>query len=172
MPICQGEAHFVGNLAQHSGRRLAIVDIGLSQHRGNGKPDRHHDGDDVRFPAIHLVVPARFGPTGFGINRSVGQLTLLPMLLMLHMLHTSSGAQDGTIDGHGSASAGPRLDQFYQMAAQAADLSRQDLWDRFQGSFPATGVGKLPCSCNSTRSVAVSAVGYASTLSSSLILYR
>ena len=70
----------------------------------------------------------------------VGHFTLLPMLLMQH---ATSGAQDGTINGHGPASAGPRLDQLHQMAAQAADLSGQGLWDGFQASFPGTARRKV-----------------------------
>jgi hypothetical protein len=50
---------------------------------------------------------------GFGINRGVGQFSLLPMLLMPD---ASSGAQDGTVDGHGPSSGGPGLDQVEQMA--------------------------------------------------------
>ncbi len=80
----------------------------------------------------------------------------LPMLLMPY---TTSGRQDRTIDGHSAPTRDLGLDQLYQMAAQAADLSRQALWDREHLSFQGRRVGKLPCSCNNARSVAISVVG-------------
>jgi hypothetical protein len=50
---------------------------------------------------------------GFGINRGVGQFALLAMLLMPD---ASSGSQDGTVDGNGTSTCEPGLDQVEQMA--------------------------------------------------------
>src|SRR5258708_4330794 len=50
--IPQHEAHLCGNFAQQSRSRLAIGNIGGSQHGGDGKPDGRHDGNHMPFPAI------------------------------------------------------------------------------------------------------------------------
>jgi hypothetical protein len=52
MAISQNEADFSRNLAQQSGSRLAIGDIGGSQHSSNGKPNGGDDRNHVQFPAI------------------------------------------------------------------------------------------------------------------------
>jgi len=133
MAIPQHEADVGRNLAQQSGRRLAIGGSGGSQHGSNGKPDRRDDRDDVQFPAVDPAVPARVGPVGFGINRGMGKL---PFLAMLLMPDASSGSQNGAIDGDGASTRAPGLDQADQMAAQAANLRRQGRWDRFLESLP------------------------------------
>jgi hypothetical protein len=43
MAITQDEADFGGNLAEQSGSRLAIGNIGGSEHSSNGKPDGRDD---------------------------------------------------------------------------------------------------------------------------------
>src|SRR5690348_12624113 len=119
MAIAQDEADFGGNLAQQSGSRFAIGDIGGSEHCSNGKPDGRNDRNHVEFPAIDPAVPAGFGPLGLRINRGMGQYALLAMLLMPD---ASSSTQDGTVDGNGTSTREPGLDQVEQMAAQAANL--------------------------------------------------
>jgi hypothetical protein len=45
-----------------------------------------------------------------------------PLLAMLLMPDSASGSQGGAIDGHGSPTGGPGLDQVEQMPTQAANL--------------------------------------------------
>src|SRR6266852_82402 len=119
MAISQDKTDFGGNFSQQSGSRFTIGDISWGQQSSDGKPDPCHDGDDVQFPAVDPAVPTRFGPVGFGINRGVGNLALLAMLLMPH---ASSGSQDGTVDGHRTSTGEPGLDQVEQMPPQTANL--------------------------------------------------
>jgi hypothetical protein len=77
---------------------------------------------------------------GFGINRGVGKFTLLAMLLMPD---PSSGSQDGTVDGNGTSTCEPGLDQVEQMATSAANLGGFGVGNGFQASFPGTSGGKM-----------------------------
>src|SRR5947209_108623 len=106
MAITQDEANFCGNFPQQLGSRITISHIGRRQYSCNGKPDGSDDGNHMQFPPIDPAMPTRFGPMGLGVNRGMGNFPLLAMFLMPH---PTASSQDRAIDGHGSASTGPRL---------------------------------------------------------------
>lgn len=64
---------------------------------------------------------ARFGPVGLGINRDMGMLALIAVLLVPDPV---IGAQHRTVDGDGPSTGGPWADQVDQVAPQVADLRR------------------------------------------------
>ena len=68
MAIAQHEADFGRNLAQQSGCRLAIGDIGGSQHRSNGKPDGGDDRNHVQFPARDESTASRIWSNGLRLH--------------------------------------------------------------------------------------------------------
>src|SRR5438270_2100893 len=112
MAITQDEPNFCRNFPQQLGGGITVRYIGRRQHRRNGKPDGSDNADHMQFPAIHPAMPARFGPMGLGINRGVWDLSLFAMFLMPD---AAARSQDGTVDGNGSPTGDPGLDEVDQV---------------------------------------------------------
>jgi hypothetical protein len=76
---------------------------------------------------------------GLRVNGGVGNLSFLAMLLMPD---ATARAQHGTINSGCSPAGGPWLDQVDQQTTQAANLSRQGGWERFQAALPRSPRGE------------------------------
>jgi hypothetical protein len=133
MPVAKHEANFRVKFAHQRRSRFAVSNIGRSQFCRQGNPDLGHGRDQMEFPAIHLAMPARFGPRRFGLDGGVGNDVLLAVFLVPL---TASGPQNGAIDCGRSPVGLPGIDQLDQHPAQAANLGRQALRQPFEAPFP------------------------------------
>src|SRR5215212_2110323 len=88
--------------------------------------DRNTSSAYARTPkglALTLTKQA-LSPVSFGVYGCMGHLACFLVFLVPH---STFCLQNGALEGYSSSPALPRLEHFYQMASQAADLLRQAL---------------------------------------------
>ena len=145
--IAQEKAQFGGKLPNERGRLFVIGRIGWGHARRQAgqvgrQRDPHRPGtDEVRFPAVYPAMPARFGPSGFGINRRMRYDARLAVGLVPD---PTVGAQHRAFDGGGSATPQPGLDPVDQIAPQTTDLPWQRTGNGRQTPLPGAPVRAVP----------------------------
>src|SRR5215218_3373014 len=78
----------------------------------------------MQLPPVHPPMPAALSPVSFGVYGCMGHLACFLVFLVPH---STFCLQNGALEGYSSSPTLPRLEHFYQMASQAADLLRQAL---------------------------------------------
>ena len=87
----------------------------------------------MQVPAVPPAVPARLRPPRFGINRRMGNLAGLPVLLVPD---PAAGFQGGAVDRRGPAVVGPRLEHGHQVPPEAANQAGQVRWQAGDSPLP------------------------------------
>src|SRR5919202_3927276 len=82
MLVAQDKAYLRRDATQQVGSNLIVGHIRGGQLSRHGNPDLGHGRHEVQFPAIDPAMPARLGPMRRRVNRAVGHLAGLTILLV------------------------------------------------------------------------------------------
>src|SRR6266571_6376993 len=133
MLVSQHIAHIGRQLSHQLFSLGTIVMVGRGELSCEWYPHTANHRYQVEFPPIHPTMITRFGPMSLGVNQGVRHFSRLAVLFVPY---TTPGTQHCAIGSHRSATGGPGLDKLYQMASQAANLSRQLVRQRLQAALP------------------------------------
>ena len=105
--IAQEKAQFLGEFPNERGSLFVVCRIRSGQ--VGGQRGSHGGGgtDEMQFPAVHLAMPAGFGPPGFGINRHMRDHARFMVGLVPD---PAAGAQHCAVYRGGAPTCQPRLD--------------------------------------------------------------
>src|SRR5688500_6961458 len=87
----------------------------------------------MQLPAMDPAMPARFGPVCLRVDRGVGDLARVPMLLVPD---PAPGLQDRAVDRRRTPAIGPRLQTIYQIRPEARDPRRRRAGQGVQPALP------------------------------------
>src|SRR5829696_4332339 len=122
--VSEYEAHLVRQLLDEVGSYQVVCCVGGSEHSRQRNPNLTHGDGQMQLPPVHPPMPAALSPVSFGVYGCMGHLACF---LVFVVPHSTFCLQNGAVEGYSSSPALPRLEHFYQVASQRADLLRQAL---------------------------------------------
>src|SRR5918994_3326854 len=137
--VSEHEAGILGQLLDEVGSHRVVRRVSGGEPGRQRNPDPTDGDGQVQLPAVDPPVPTRLGPVGLGVYCCMGHLA---RFLVFLVPHPAFCPQSGGVEGYGPSPALPRLEHFYQVASQAADLLGEPLGQSLQTSLEGAPAGE------------------------------
>src|SRR5215208_692393 len=135
--VSEYEADLLRQLLDEVGSYQVVCCVGGGEPSRQRNPNLTHGDGQMQLPPVHPPMPAALSPVSFGVYGCMGHLACFLVFLVPH---STFCLQNGAVEGYSSSPALPRLEHFYQVTPQAADLLGKPL-----GQSLETPLEGAPC---------------------------